>query len=81
MRKRKLLKVDQLLLPESKIKPVGGKIRKITWKNRKAGNLCGDSSDSEVEDEKIGPVVAKENESKDKSAQLFDLWETEGKVQ
>ena len=50
-RKRKLLKADQLVLPETKIKPVGNKKRKIVSKIRKAGDL-EESSDSDVEKEK-----------------------------
>ena len=76
-RKRKLLKGDQLVLPETKIKPVGNKKRKIVSKIRKAGDL-EESSDSDVEKEKSNMGYAKEANSQDSKDKVFDLWETEG---
>lgn len=76
-RKRKLLKADQLVLPETKIKPVGNKKRKIVSKIRKAGDL-EESSDSDVEKEKSNMGYAKEANSQDSKDKVFDLWETEG---
>lgn len=76
-RKRKLLKADQLVLPETKIKPVGNKKRKIVSKIRKVGDL-EESSDSDVEKEESNVVYAKEANSQDGKDKVFDLWETEG---
>lgn len=76
-RKRKLLKADQLVLPETKIKPVGNKKRKIVSKNRKAEDL-EESSDSDVEKEKSNMVYAKEANSQDSKDKVFDLWEAKG---
>lgn len=76
-RKRKLLKVDQLLLPESKIKPVGSKKRKVIEKNRQDENPS-DSSDSDVEENKNRPVAVETNNNKHKTLAMFDLWETQG---
>ncbi|KAJ7384740.1 Glioma tumor suppressor candidate region protein 2 [Desmophyllum pertusum] len=73
-RKRKLLKADQLLLPESKIKPVGSKRRKINEKNRQADS---DSSDSDVDEEKSRPVAVERNNNRLKTVAKFDLWETQ----
>ena len=78
-RKRKLLKADQLLLPESKIKPVRSKQRKVKEKNRQAKSPS-DSSDSDVEEDKHRPVVVKTNNNKRKTMAMFDLWKTEGNV-
>lgn len=75
-RKRKLLKVDQLLLSESKIKPVGSKQRKVKEKNRQAENPS-DSSDSEIDEDKCRPAAVKMN-NKHKTLATFDLWKTEG---
>lgn len=75
-RKRKLLKADQLLLSESKIKPVGSKQRKVKEKNRQAKN-SSDSSDSEIDEDKCKPAAVKMN-NKDKTVATFDLWKTEG---
>ncbi|KAL9952352.1 hypothetical protein ACROYT_G039596 [Oculina patagonica] len=75
-RKRKLLKVDQLLLPESKIKPVGSKKRKVIEKNRQDENPS-DSSDSDVEENKNRPVAVETNNNKHKTLAMFDLWETQ----
>lgn len=76
-RKRKLLKADQLVLPETKIKPVGNKKRKIVSKIRKAGDL-EESSDSDVDKEKSNMGYTKEANSQDSKDKVFDLWETEG---
>ena len=76
-RKRKLLKADQLVLPETKIKPAGNKKRKIVSKIRKVGDL-EESSDSDVEKEESNVVYAKEANSQDGKDKVFDLWETEG---
>lgn len=76
-RKRKLLKADQLVLPETKIKLVGNKKRKIVSKIRKAGDL-EESSDSDVKKEKSNTGYAKEANSQDSKDKVFDLWETEG---
>ncbi|XP_073247648.1 ribosome biogenesis protein NOP53-like [Porites lutea] len=74
-RKRKLLKADQLVLSETKIKPVGNKKRKIVSKIRKAGDI-EESSDSDVEKEKSNMGYAKEANSQDSKDKVFDLWET-----
>lgn len=76
-RKRKLLKAEQLVLPETKIKPVGNKKRKIVSKIRKAGDL-EESSDSDVEKGKSNMGYAKEANSQDSKDKVFDLWETKG---
>lgn len=78
-RKWKLLKADQLLLPESKIKPVGSKRRKVKEKNRQAENPS-DLSDSDVEEDKRRPVAVKTNNNKHKTEATFDLWKTEGNL-
>ena len=77
-RKRKLLKADQLLLPESKIKPVGSKQRKVKEKNRQA-KTPSDSSDSEDEEEKRRPAAIKTNNNH-RTVATFDLWKTEGNL-
>ena len=76
-RKRKLLKADQLLLPESKIKPVGSKKRKVNDKNRQAENPS-DSPDSDVEEDRNRPVAVHTNNNEHKTLAAFDLWETQG---
>lgn len=74
-RKRKLLKGDQLLLPESKIKPVGSKQRKVNKNKRQAENPS-DSSASEDEEVKSRPAAVKKNNNH-KTVATFDLWKTE----
>jgi len=73
-RKRKLLKVDQLLLPESTIKPVGSKKRKIAAKKNKQAESPSDLSSSDEEEERSRPLEVKDN--KKETTKLFDLWET-----
>ena len=77
-RKRKLLKVDQLLLPESTIKPVGSKKRKIAAKKNKQAESPSDLSSSDEEEERSRPLEDKDN--KNETTKLFDLWETKGKA-
>ena len=77
-RKRKLLKADQLLLPESKIKPVGSKQRKVNKNKRQAENPS-DSSASEDEEVKSRPAAVKKNNNH-KTVATFDLWKTEGNI-
>lgn len=77
-RKRKLLKADQLL-PESKIKPIGSKKRKVHLKRKQREDFSNSSSDSEIEEERGKLVKAQINKKKPKTAAVFDLWEAQGK--
>ena len=72
--------MDQLLLPESKIKPVGRKKRTCDGKNRQADDHS-DSSDSDEDEDKSRPVIVKDNKNKPQTSKLFDLWEREGITQ
>lgn len=76
-RKRKLLKVDELLLPESKIKPVGSKKRKVKEKDREDENPS-DLSDSDVEKDKNRHAAFETNNNKHQTVAMFDLWKTQG---
>lgn len=75
-RKRKLLKADQLL-PESKIKPIGSKKRKVHLKSKQREDFSNSSSDSEIEEERGKLVKAQINKKKPKTAAVFDLWEAQ----
>ncbi|KAK2553780.1 Ribosome biogenesis protein NOP53 [Acropora cervicornis] len=72
--KRKLLKVDELVLPVSKVEPLRSRKRKGNRKKKQEGNQNDSSSDSDVEPEKSLPLIAEK--SKPQTVQLFDLWET-----
>ena len=77
--KRKLLKVDELVLPVSKVEPLRSRKRKGNRKKKQEGNQNDSSSDSDVEPEKSLPLIAEK--SKPQTVQLFDLWETKGSNQ
>lgn len=77
-RKRKILKADQLLLPESKIKPIGSKKRKVPQKGKQRKDFSNSSTDSKVEEEKGKLVKAQINRNKPKTVAVYDLWGTQG---
>lgn len=76
-RKRKLLKVEELVLPVSKVKPLSSRKRKSDGKKKQEGNQSDSSSESDVEPEKRLPLIAE----KPQTVQLLDLWEMEGSYQ
>lgn len=76
-RKRKILKADQLLLPESKIKPIGSKKRKVPQKGKQRKDFSNSSTDSKVEEEKGKLVKAQINRNKPKTVAVYDLWGTQ----
>ena len=71
--KRKLLKVDELVLPVSKVQPLRSRKRKF---KRQESNQNDSSSESDVEPEKSLPLIVENR--KPQTVQLFDLWETKG---
>ena len=76
-RKRKLLKADELLLPDIHIKPVGSKKHKA--KNNLPKKSCdeGDSSEAEEHVKTVAAKVVLENLAKENRT-AFDLWSQEG---
>ncbi|XP_015751314.1 PREDICTED: glioma tumor suppressor candidate region gene 2 protein-like isoform X3 [Acropora digitifera] len=72
--KRKLLKVDELVLPVSKVEPLRSRKRKFNRKKKQESNQNDSSSDSDVEPEKSLSLIAEKR--KPQTVQLFDLWET-----
>lgn len=76
---RKLLKVDELVLPVSKVEPLRSRKRKGNRKKKQEGNQNDSSSDSDVEPEKSLPLI--DEKSKSQTVQLFDLWEMKGSNQ
>lgn len=77
--KRKLLKVDELVLPVSKVEPLRSRKRKFNRKKKQESNQNDSSSDSDVEPEKSSSLIAEKR--KPQTVQLFDLWETKGSNQ
>ncbi|XP_031555540.1 ribosome biogenesis protein NOP53-like [Actinia tenebrosa] len=82
-RKRKLLKQDELLLPDTRIKPVGSKKPKVNKKKTKKGkDFDSESSDEEIPaDKNRNQVKSKEKKEQKESRGYFDLWSTEDKLQ
>ena len=81
-KKRKILKADQLLLPEPFFKPVGSKKRKINKKiQRKRTEGGSDCESSGTEEEAWGTSRRKTKKipsDPDKHVASYDLWATEG---
>ena len=77
-KKRKLLKADELLLPNPVFKPVGGKKRKVKKKQQGIKTREEfDSSGSEDEPVKANKIKS-ESLSTNKIIGSYDLWATHG---
>ncbi|EDO40213.1 predicted protein [Nematostella vectensis] len=73
-RKRKLLKCDQLLLPDTRLKPIGSKKRKVKQSSKKKTLLVNDSSSDEDEPPPKPLVKEKSKKPRAKNKEVFDLW-------